>query len=167
MMQPRFLGQLIFFALLGACASASEDYPSLAMRDSERITGTMAVAEPASYEPAPTAQTALESLAVLNQQARAAHAEFVAAAPAASRTAQAARNAGVGTQAWSDAQVAIAELESQRGQLLIALADLDRIYVSTSNAGEAIAPVAEVRNDIAALAEEENAVISELLQLVR
>ena len=127
----------------------------------------MAAAEPQPYVPAPIGVATLDNVEQLAAQARGAHAEFLAAAPAARRSANAADAGRVGSDAWAEAQIAIADLETRRSQTMITLADLDRVYVDTSNAGEAIAPVADVRGEIAQLIEQENAVITELLNMVR
>ncbi len=127
----------------------------------------MAVVEPQPYIPAPPSASTLNQVDQLAASAREAHAEFLAAAPAARRRAGTAGAGSTGSDAWAAAQVAIAGLETRRGQVMIALADLDRIYVETSTAGEAIAPVADIRSEIAELVEQENALISGLLAAVR
>lgn len=155
-----FLGGLV--VLTGGCASASGDYPSLAFRDGERWAGTFDVAEAEPYVPEPPAAETVERTVQLAREARSAHDEFLAAAPEAERQTFAAQSAGVGSEAWSVAQVALANLESRRSRAMIALADLDRIYVDTSTAGEAIAPIADVRGEVAALIDTENALITRL-----
>lgn len=152
-------------ALLAACASPAADYPTLAIREEERWTGTFEV-DPAPPPPAPTAPATLNELESLAEQARAAHAEFLAAIPEARNRAIAARGAGVGSNAWSVAQVAIADLESQRSMAMIALADLDRLYVDSSTAGEQTAAVVGVRAEITGLVEQENTLISDLLATI-
>jgi len=166
MTQARFLCLALLSATLVGCAGTAEEYPSLAIRDSERLSGTMAAAQPQPYiPPSPDAAT-LASVEDLAAQARNAHARFLAAAPDARRRARAAGASRVGSEAWAQAQVAIAELETRRSQTMIALADLDRAYVETSTAGEAIAPIADVRSEIMQLVEQENALIAELLNAV-
>ncbi|KLI64035.1 hypothetical protein AAV99_06685 [Aurantiacibacter marinus] len=166
-MQARFLALGLISATLAACASPAEEYPSLAIRDSERLTGSMAAAEPQPYIPPPPSASALDQVEQLAATARAAHAAFLAAAPAARRLAGTAGAGRVGSEAWALAQVAIADLETRRSLTMIALADLDRIYVDTSSAGEAIAPVAQIQTQIAAMVEQENAIIAELLAATR
>ena len=157
---------LLPFAFLAqACSSPAVEYPSLAIRDAERMMGTMA-APPQPYVPDAPPPAVLADVESLGERARAAHARFTESLPLARRRAQAARRAGVGSPAWSEAQVTIADLETHRGQLMVALADLDRIYVATSNDGEAVAPVQAVRADVARWAEEETAAIAELLGMV-
>lgn len=166
-MQARFLAIGLSFVTLAACASTAEEYPSLAIRDSERLTGSMAGAEPQPYIPTPPGEPTLDRVAQLAAQARASHAEFLAAAPQARRRAGAARGASAGSEAWAVAQVAIAGLETHRSAAMIALADLDRIYVETSNAGESILPIADVRTEVVELVDQENALIADLLANMR
>lgn len=163
MMQPRFLALSAITLILSGCASPASDYPSLAVRDAERVSGTMEVEPAEPYVPAAPAGTTLERVAQLVEEARAAHAEFLSAEPRARNTAAAARSSSVGSESWAVAQVALAELESRRSRTMIALADLDRIYTEVATSGEAIAAVEDERAEIAALVEQENAVIEELL----
>lgn len=144
---------------LGGCASSSDDFPSLAIRDAERVSGTIAVpATPA--QPLPPAPAAVE-LSALLAAIREGHGRFTAQTPAAARAVSAARGAGVGTDAWSVAQVAVANLEAQRSQVMIALADLDRIYASASVEG------ADVTATSAALAEANGLVAQEDAEIAR
>lgn len=166
MKQARVLVQLACIAALISCAAPAEEYPTLAIRDAERFAGSMAAAQPEPYIPAPLPEGTLAQVAELERRALEAHNGFVNAEPLARRRSAAASGAAQGTESWAQAQVAIADLESQRGLLMIALADLDRIYVDTSNAGEAIAEVAEARDGIQGLLQQENAIISELLTMV-
>jgi len=166
MMQARFLALGLSCVALAACASPVEQYPSLAIRDSEQWSGTMAVPDAQPYVPAPPAEATLGQVEQLAAQARSVHSEFLAAAPAARQRANAARGAGTGSDAWSDAQVVIADLEARRSQTMIALADLDRLYIETSTAGEAVASIAVVRDEVVALVDQENALIAELLSTV-
>jgi len=126
----------------------------------------MAVTPAQPYVPAAPGGETLDRVEQLAVQARASHAEFLAAAPAARRQAMAASGANTGNEAWAVAQVAIADLEARRSLAMVALADLDRVYIETSNAGEAIAPVEDARSEIIQLVEQENALIAELLAAI-
>ena len=167
MKQARVLVHLASIAALTACAAPAEDYPSLAIRDAERFVGSMAPAEARTYTPAPLPADTLAQIAELERRALAAHNGFLADEPLARRRSNAARGSSPGSESWAQAQVAIAVLEGHRGDLMIALADLDRIYVDTSSAGAAIAGVEDARDTIAGLLRQENAVISELLATVQ
>lgn len=158
----RILPGLALVAVLGACASPGTDYPSLALRDAERISGTMEVDPPPPPPPAPAAAT-LEQLPQLTAEARAAHAQFVEAAPAARSRVNAAVGASRGSDSWSVAQVAVADLEARRSRAMIALADLDRLYVGAFTAAEDITAIEAARGEVDALVQQQNAVITELL----
>ena len=164
-LQARLAPVLAITLLAAGCASAPEgEYPSLMIRDAERVSGGIAV-EP-YVPPAPSAGT-IASAGEAAARARAAHAEFMAALPAARNRVNAARGGGTGSDAWSAAQVAVANLEGARGEALVALADLDALYVETSNDGQAIAPVQDERAEIVALIEQETAAIDGLLAALR
>lgn len=163
MVQVIRLYALPSLALLSACASPSAEYPSLAIRDIERVNGTMEV-EPAP-PPAPPAAT-LATLDDLGATARAAHDRFMAAAPQARSIANSAVGANRGSDAWARAQVAIADLEAQRSQTMIALADLDRIFVEASTAAQDTESIAAVRSQIDALVAQQDALIRSLLTTV-
>lgn len=146
---------------LAGCASSSADFPSLAIRDAERVSGTMAVlatpAQPAPAAPAPA------QLAALMAAIREGHTRFTGAMPSAQRAVTAARGAEVGSDSWSAAQVAVASLEAQRSQAMIALADLDRLYASAAIEGADITATAAALVQANTLVEQENAEIARLL----
>ncbi|MGB3166888.1 MAG: hypothetical protein WBA68_08955, partial [Alteraurantiacibacter sp.] len=75
-MQARF--PLLLLPLLGACAAPAQEYPSLAIRDGERLVGRYM---PTPYVPPPPADSTLAEAGTLADRARAAHARFVAALP--------------------------------------------------------------------------------------
>jgi len=153
---------LAFSALLASCAGAPEGaYPSLAIRDIERVSGTLAAPEPLPA-PEPPAPATLLRLDDLTDQASAAHARFLEAAPAAGRLTQEA--GAVGTEGWARGQVALADLQAIRSQAMIALADLDRLYVDavTERGGGAVQPIATARDSVGAMIAEEDRVIATL-----
>ena len=156
---------LAILTLLGACAGPAEDFPSLALRDAERVTGRME--PPPPPPPAPPSAEVLAGLTGLLAAADEANAAFTAALPAARRRAAAARGAGVGSEAWSVAQIAIADLEARRSQAMIALADLDRLYVDAMTQAQDIAAIDAARNDVAAAVERQTATIEGLLEGLR
>lgn len=161
MVQVSRLLPIAAFALLAACASPEGEYPSLAIRDIERVSGSLEV-EPAPPPPAPPAAT-LASLDELAASARAAHQRFLSAEPGARELTAAASGAARGTEAWARAQVAIANLEAQRSQTMIALADLDRIYVDAATSALATESISDVRSEIDELVAQQDATIRSLL----
>lgn len=164
MVQVIRLSVLPSLALVAACASPAADYPSLAVRDIERVSGTMEVT-PAPPLPAPPAAT-LASLDDLAATARAAHQRFLGAAPEARSLAASAAGAAQGSDSWARAQVAIADLEAQRSQAMIALADLDRIFVEAATSAQSTDSITAVRSEIDALVAQQDAVIRSLLTTV-
>lgn len=146
---------------LTGCASSSQDFPSLAIRDAERVSGTIAV-PPAPTGPVPPAP-AQAQLAPLMAAIREGHARFAGEVPAAQRAVSAARGAGVGTENWSVAQVAVANLEAQRSQVMIALADLDRIHASAAVEGADVSATTAALAEAQGLVDQEDAEIARLL----
>lgn len=156
---------LLVTAAVAACAAPADEYPSLALRDAERVTGRFEPAPPPP--PAPPAASVLAGLPQIVGDAREVDATFRAALPAARRRAAAARGAGVGSEAWSVAQIAIADLEARRSQAMIALADLDRLYVDAMTAAQDIDAIDAARTDVAAAVERQTATIEDLLEGLR
>lgn len=148
--------------MLAGCAAPQGDYPSLAVRDIERVSGTMQVTPP---PPPPAAQppATLEQLDQLLAQVRTSHQQFLAATPDARTRAEAARGSATGSDSWARAQVAIADLEARRSNAMIALADLDRLYVNASTSAEDLTPIVAARDEIGALVDQQNSVIDSLL----
>ena len=150
---------------LAACASAGDEYPSLAIRDAERQTGTFAPAigaAAAPAQPAPPAPELLDRLAQLRAEAQSAHRAFTALAPAARRRVDAARGAGVASDVWAAAQVAISELDARRSQTAIPMADLDELLVSQAVALQQNGAATQAQAEVQALLEEEDRLLQEL-----
>lgn len=150
--------------LLAGCAADTTNYPSLARRPAERITGS-AETVPADAAPQPPALPSPELSARLSQlvdQAQAAHRDFLAKRERASGLVGAARGAAVASESWSVASVALAELEAARSRAMIALADLDSLYAAERVAGGPAAAVGAAREQVIALVGEEDAVLADL-----
>lgn len=147
---------------LAACASTGGDYPSLAQRPAERIEGTFTpdTAPPPSPPPVAPSADLVTRLADLQRQAQAAHGEFRSATPAAERLT--ASSGSSGSDSWAAAQVALADLDSIRSRVAVALADLDTLWVdSTLEAGPREA-IGATRVSVEALVAEEDAVLARL-----
>jgi hypothetical protein len=114
-------------ATLAACAAQDDDFPSLAPRPIEKTSETA----PARPAPVATPDAALDArIATLARQLADAGAAF---APAVDRTrslVEAARNAGVGSGPWLDAQTALAELDGIRAQSTAAMSTLDELAIA-------------------------------------
>ena len=118
---------------LGACANTGGTrFPSLATRPGERASGTLAPA-PRPAPPAATAATG-SRLASLRASALTAHRRFGTLRGRAEQLSAAARGAAIASEAWSVAQIALAELESARSETAVALADLDSLYIAAAAA---------------------------------
>lgn len=153
---------LLVFALLGACQTVGADeYPSLAVRDAERVTGTLP--PPPPYVPPPQTQAVTDDLGRLAADVASAQRTFADATPAARNAVNAARGSGPDSETWAIAQVALAGLESARSRAMIALADLDRLYVAAATEGTELSRIAAARDAAVGTVEEQNSTISALL----
>ncbi len=128
-MTPRRLLAALALMLSG-CASAPQNYPSLAKRPIESAP-VADLAPPPAPQPADAALSA--QIARYAEQADKGASAFDAAYATADRLVGAARTAGVSSDAWVSAQVAISALESARNDSVSALASLDTLYVQRSN----------------------------------
>lgn len=150
--------------LLAGCGS-TEGYPSLARRPQERITGSAPVV---TQTPEPAAAPAVQNpaqqsrLAQLQEQAREAHARFIAGRAKAQQLTANARGADVASEAWSVATVALAELDSRRSEAMVALAELDAMYVRERIDGGDGVSIAAVRDQVTAWVADEDAVLADL-----
>ena len=127
----------------------------------------MQPAEPAPYVPPATAPAVLERLDQLAGEAASAHQAFLAAAPQARSAVAAARGEGPGADSWARAQVAVSGLEASRGKAMIALADLDRLYVDAAVEGEELDRIGAARDRVATQVAEQNATIDGMLSELR
>jgi len=156
----------VAFALLAlaGCASTGDRYPSLSIRDAERVAGEFAVA-PAAPQVAPLPPIAPETAGLLGQlraTAAAAHRDFLAAVPGARRDVSAARGTGVTDDRWATAQVALADLDSARSDAAIALGDLDLLFADAALAQELRDEIVVVRAEVTGLIAEQDRVLAEL-----
>ena len=155
---------------LSACAAASSDYPSLAIRDAERPRGAIdapAPAEPTPPPPRVVGADILQQVSDLRSEAASAHQRFLRSAPAARRAVAAGAGAARASDAWASAQVALADLETQRSRTAIPLADLDELLVSQATAFDPVAEIAQAHAEVTALVEEEDRVLAGLRSRIR
>lgn len=167
----RNLLALVALPALAACATGSDRYPSLAIRDVERAEGRF---EPVASTPLAVPEVAVpasgplaERLAALGASADAAHRAFLASAASAKRRADAAAGAGIGSDAWAAAQVALADLDSARSATAIALGDLDTLMVATAVQGQDVSAIEVVRQQVLAQVGEQDAVLARLRANIR
>lgn len=153
--------------LLQACA-ASTEFPSLAVRDVERVegSGTPAAGTADALPALPPASADLTTrLAGLLDVARKAHASFQAKQPATERAVAAAGPAR--SDGWTSAEVALSDLQTSRSGGLTALAELDQLYVDERAAhpeqvSPAAATIATTRDQVDGWVAAETAVITRL-----
>lgn len=157
---PMRLLPIPLLAAVAACAAPQGEFPSLAIRDAERITGTATPAPANPYTPPAPAPATLDRLGQLQAEATAAHAAFTTQAARDRVVIAGLAGAATGSEAWAAGSAALGELEGMRGRTMIALADLDRIHVDAAVAGEDLACIATVRDAVAAMVAQEDAVIA-------
>ena len=137
---------------LASCATATDTYPSLAIRDVERAQG--------QFDPIPAKPLAIpevltpgtgslsDRLAALAASAAISHKSFLANAPIATRLANAAGASAIGSDVWASAQVALADLDSARSSTAIALADLDTLMVASAVQAEDVSAIELIRQQV-------------------
>jgi hypothetical protein len=142
---------------LAACASDTANYPSLAKREVERIASTPAPAlPPTTAVPDPALVTRLESLLT---QAETAHTRFQSRRTRAEALVAAAHGAGVASESWSVATIAMADLESARSDAMVALADLDALWAAARVAGSPSESIAAARARVIEMVGAQDAVL--------
>ncbi len=147
--------------ILSACASP-QDYPSLATRDTERVSGSLEVAQTPRFSPTPTAPLTLEEVDGLASRIDQTHSQFLTSLESARAPVLAAQGTEIGGEEWSDAQMALANLELIRNDSLIALADLDQLYVDAVIQGNEFASIESVRLRVNDVVLQQNRLIAEL-----
>ena len=172
MTKSKIISSALLAAMLAGCSSTStEGYPSLAIRDVERVQGSFEPAPPQRLD-VPEVEVDLAGgldarLSALVAQARSAHEEFRSAQPGAERLVAAASGAAIGSDSWAAAQVALADLDSARSMAAIALGDLDIIYAAAEVQAEDTGAIDEARDSVIAMIGEEDAVLERLRARVR
>jgi hypothetical protein len=156
---PASLLPVTLVLALTACAAA-KDYPSLERLPSERMTGSATPVTPDTPPPpppAPPSGSLTNRLAQLADQARAADRRFSERRGSAERLIAGGSGRTPGSEGWSVATVALADLASSRSDAMMALAELDRIYVDESIAAaetgdrSSIDAITVVRDQVTAL----------------
>lgn len=163
--RPALLALSIAAASLAGCAKDTGEYPSLERRPIERAGAIGAPTPPPP--PAPLSPELSARLDTLAAQARAAHARFVDQLPAARRRIREGSRAPIGSDAWGDAQVALASLQSARSQTMLPLADLDLLLTERAAQERArdVTRIVATRDMVAALVAEEDAALGALVPL--
>ena len=155
---------------LGGCSSTdTAGYPSLAIRDVERVQGSAMPAAPTpdSRPLPPLSADVREKLAQLRQRAESAHQRFMAFLPVAQRRVNAAGGASIGSEAWAVATVTLAELDTSRNPGAVALADLDSLYVQAEMEAGDLVEITAARDAVLALTRAQETELARLSQTMR
>lgn len=136
---------------LAGCAADTERFPSLALRDAERVSGSFEPTQGEAIRPSPLAADTLASVAEITARAGSAHQDFLSSTPMASSLIEAASGTDSESNSWAAAQIALADLDAKRGATGTALADLDQFYADASLRFEERQQVAEARSEVAQL----------------
>ena len=147
---------------LGACAASPGDYPSLAQREIERVGIVMTPPQTIPAPPPSPAEPVLSQAQELVESVRTAHNAFLAGESVVRSRVAAANGASAGSDAWALAEVALAGLSTQRSRAMVALADLDRLFIAASTSGESTETIGEARSEAAGMVAAQDEVLSEL-----
>lgn len=160
---------LLLLVILPACAARDGGFPSLALRDAERKGGVQPPSTDrlALVDTAPPSAEVRAQIAAQVAQARAAHARFLAALPAARRTVSAGGSGSVDTDAYAAAQIALGDLQAISSETAFALGDLDTLLAARSNGLQSTAEVAAAQAEVAALLRDEITAIETLERALR
>ena len=149
--------------VLSACATDEGTYPSLAKRPGERVTATWPPAPPPPEAPPPPLDPAtINRLDLLLAQVRSADARFHGKEGRARTLVAAAGRAPMGSDAWSVATVAVAELEAARAEAMVAMSELDSLYVAARTEGRDVSQIDAARNQALAIIAGQDRVLDSL-----
>jgi hypothetical protein len=135
--------------LLAACATDSGAYPSLAPRPIEKLGFAEPASKPAEAKPDPALDAKIATLGTSLDTVAKGFAADAAKAEAASRKAH---GAAVGSDAWLDAQTALAQLDDWRAQASSLVTDLDQ---AASDRAASLAPAYPALTDLRGKAQTE------------
>jgi len=148
--------------MLAGCATDSELYPSLSVRDEERVSGVFEPVQTEPYVAAALSGDVLDQVAALRTNAATAHRNVLAAAESARGPLAGARDSEIGGEEWSVASRALADVEARRSETMIALADLDRLYVAAQTDGSQSDAIVAALSEVNTLVLEEDRLIAAL-----
>lgn len=127
--------RILFLGLIGlsACSQDQGRYPSLMPRPIESRTW----AEPVRTPPSVTADPALDAqIKALGAKTEAAYKGFVETAQRAEARVAVARGTAQGSEAWLNAQVALAEVDAALEPLSAAVSDLETAAIDRGTSGQ-------------------------------
>lgn len=154
--------------LIAACAGGSDRYPSLSLRDFERVEGQFAVSDSGQRDlnPAQLPVDRAEQVREAVEAAHARHSRFLTHAEQARDVVVAAVGSGQADKRWSLAMVEIADLDSRLGATTSLLADLDALYTSASLEFQEREEIAEARTETSALVAAESLILQQLVDML-
>lgn len=153
--------------ILSACAKDEGVYPSLAKRPAERVTATWPPAPPPpAPPPAPLDPATAGSVAAYVTMARYADVRFQGKVARARATVSVARGAKMGSEAWSVATVAVSELEAARAQAMVAMGELDSLYVDARTQGRDVTAIEAARQEVIGIIARQDRVLDSLKGLL-
>lgn len=149
--------------VLAGCAAEKGKYPSLAVRDAERVTGQLTPTQPDDPPAVPT-RPANESERIGDSLtiARNAFDKFQAEENAAGSLIQAASDDPASEDKRSRALVAIASLSSLRGQTVQALAQLDQMEAEAASTFAPLEDIQRAQFAITHLLDQQDATLARL-----
>ena len=153
---------LIPALLLASCAATPGEYPSLAKRPTERVSGEAMPVAPPPAPPPPIDPAVASQIDSLLARVRAADAKFRDREGPVRQKVSAAAGAAKASEAWSVAMVALADLDAARSEGMVALADLDAIYAASRIEGAPASEARTARDAAAELIRRQDGVIGDL-----
>jgi len=153
---------LTMILLAGCASSANGPYPSLAKRPIEE---RFAVVESTPLAlPGPVPADVAGRLDKWRGDAAGAGVAFAAARSEAEVAVSAAGRAPVASEAWIAAQQAVSRLAVTRGPAVVALADVDALYIAQQNADaiDGLPEISALRVELAASIDRQTAVLASL-----
>ena len=140
---------IVLAAMLGGCAAADGRYPSLAVRDAERVSGTINPSAPDIQTPITPLNLAPIKAAIA--RAEAANSKFASQTVEVRTLVAAARGSGLDSDRRSHALAALAGLTSLRGQTALALADIDLLEAKAASGFERTQEIREAQSAVVRL----------------
>lgn len=150
--------------VLAGCTTGQANFPSIAIRDAERVNGSLQPAASAPQMPAqmPPGAELVQRLGQLQTTAASAHEVFMNAAAGVSRLVDAAAGGDLTSDRWAIAQVALAGLDSARSQAAVPLGDLDLLHADAEIALEQRRIIEQARDAVTSQIAEEDAILAAL-----
>lgn len=145
---------------LSACAGNADQYPSLALRDAERVKGQFSPSPPDNTAPTYSVSSARIEDALAH--ARASHRQFMGSEPKVANLALNAKGRDIGDNSHSRALIAVADLTALRSETVSALADLDRLEAQGKTLFAPTEAVKSAQAEVARLIDVQNTALNAL-----